>query len=100
MFLVDEQILIIEQLEKVLVLMSRLQHTEVSLKVQQFVINLRKQRLSERMLISDRLDSLQGSAPPTKRLSGPFSVIYPSPSTRDFRRSLYSWSREVCLPRC
>lgn len=43
MFIVDEQILTIEQLEKVLVLMSRLQHTEVSLKVQQFVINLRKQ---------------------------------------------------------
>lgn len=46
MLLVDEKILTIEQLEKVLVLMSRLQHTEVSLKVQQFVINLRKQRPS------------------------------------------------------
>jgi len=52
MLLVDGQILTIEQLEKVLVLMSRLQHTKVlehakvSLKIQQFVINLHKQRTS------------------------------------------------------
>ena len=52
MLLVDGQILTTEQLEKVLMLMSRLQHTKVlehtkvSLKIQQFVINLRKQRTS------------------------------------------------------